>query len=170
MEYHIAVDRSSVRVSAVEKRPGGVYRVKSLAPGFQLYCEDDFRRNFKGAVFIENESGGYLVSPLPKTGMEVFSIQTTMMLSQHNSAIKDFFHLAKEYLMTQMDVYQLSEDSNFVASKGFGLVSHRIYPLTGRILPWARFQSDFLNGKTLLLGSSSNPNELLDRISVLERN
>ena len=170
MEYHIAVDRSTVRVSAVEKRPGGVYRVKSLAPGFQLYCEDDFRRNFKGAIFIENETGGFLVSPLPKTGMEVFSIHTMMKLPQHNTAIKDFFHFTREYLTTQMDVYQLSEDSTFVASKGFGLVSHRLYPLTGRIAPWAKFQSDFLNGKTLLLGSSSSPNDLLDRISVLERN
>ena len=169
MEYHIAVDRSSVRVSAVEKRPGGIYRVKSLAPGFQLYCEDDFRRNFRGSIFIENESGGYLISLLPKTGMEVFSIQTTMRLAQHDGVVKDFFHFTREYLSTQMEVYQLSEDSIFLASKGFGLVSHKLYPLTGNILPWARSQSDFLNGKTLLLGSSTNPNELLNRISVLER-
>lgn len=169
MEYHIAVDRSSVRVSAVEKRPGGIYRVKTSAPGFQLYCEDDFRRHFKGSVFIENESGGYLISPFPKTGERVFSIQTMMSLSQHNGTVKNFFHFTKEYLSTQMEVYQLSEASTFLASKDFGLVSHRVYPFTGRVSPWAQSQSDFLNGKTLLLGSSTNPNELLDRISVLER-
>lgn len=170
MEYHIAVDRSSVRVAAVEKRQGGIYRVKTSAPGFQLYCEDDFRRNLRGTVFVENELGGFLVYPLPKTGTEVFSIQTTMRLSQHDGAVKDFFHFTGEFLTTQMEIYQLSEDSYFQASKGFSLVSHRLYPLTGRILSWAKSQSDFLNGKTLLLGSSTNPNELLDRITVLERN
>lgn len=170
MEYHIAVDRSRVRVSAVEKRPKGVYRVKLTTLGFQLYCEDDFRRTFRGSVFIENESGGYLASPLPKTESEVFSIQTIMRLSQHDKTTRNFFHFTKKFLSVQLWVHQLSEDSTFLASKSFGLASSKLYPFTAKISPWAEFQSSFLNGRTLLLGSSTNPNELLDRISVLERN
>lgn len=168
MEYHIAVDRSRVRVSAVEKRPKGVYRVKLTTLGFQLYCEDDFRRTFRGSVFIENESGGYLASPLPKTESGVFSIQTIMRLSQHDKTTRNFFHFTKKFLSVQLGVHQLSEDSTFLASKSFGLTpSSKLYPFTARISSWAEFQSSFLSGKTLLLGSSTNPNELLDHISVL---